>query len=317
MKKKKIIRKSNKKRGFTLVELLATIAVLALLALITLPVVDNMLDKNKERVYTQNIETTKDALRNWANENTTLLPEDGETRVLTLQTLKEEGLIDTKFKNPKTKKCYSNSSILKIKNVSDAYTYEVNSLVDGLDTDCEDVEYTYFNETTSTEGVNMNNQPTTRPTNSRVYLKYPMNAPANTLPQVCMHDGYMELCLNSKNYEGSRTIIEEYVSFDPDNWETQDSLHSKISDNENTICTWNNKSINCIVSDQYQLEVTDAGRASISDFANNISCVISNNNAYCETYLHNAQTDPIVGPSGGSIKPNPGAGYSDPTDGSI
>ncbi len=317
MKKKKIIRKSNKKRGFTLVELLATIAVLALLALITLPVVDNMLDKNKERVYTQNIETTKDALRNWANENTTLLPEDGETRILTLQTLKEEGLIDTKFKNPKTKKCYSNSSVLKIKNVSDAYTYEVNSLVDGLDTDCEDVEYTYFNDTTSTEGVNLNNQPTTRPTNSRVYLKYPMNAPANTLPQVCMHDGYMELCLNSKNYDGSRTIIEEYVSFDPDNWVTEHILANYQSSSENALCTWNNNHIDCFASDQFKLGIDNSGTAQIVDIPNNISCIVSNNNSYCETYLHNAQTDPIERPSSGSIKPEPGAGYSDPTDGSI
>ena len=121
------------KKGFTLVELLTVIALLAIFALVTIPAVDNILEKQKIKIQKQNVETIKDALKLLNNEIDT----DDDYIEVTLSELKQEGLIDYKFKNPKTKKCYSNNrNIFAIEKVGESYRYIVGNLIDGTDEDC-------------------------------------------------------------------------------------------------------------------------------------------------------------------------------------
>ena len=115
------------KKGFTLVELLTVIALLAIFALVTIPAVDNILKKQKTKIYQQNIETIKDALKLLNNE---IEIDDGDEYQLTLGDLKDEGLIDPNFKNPLTKKLYSNNSRLSITRIGEQYKYNVVSLFD-------------------------------------------------------------------------------------------------------------------------------------------------------------------------------------------
>lgn len=124
------------KKGFTLVELLATLTILAILSLLVVPGVDSMLKKQKEKLYKISESELKDALKMYGDDNIDLLPEKGETFKVTLATLKDEGLIKLKFKNPKTKKCFYNGSVLSITNDNDVYMYNVDSLLDGKDSDC-------------------------------------------------------------------------------------------------------------------------------------------------------------------------------------
>ena len=198
------------KKGFTLVELLAVIALLALFALIAMPVVDNILDKQKERIYKSNIETIKDALKNWANENISFLPESGEELNIALEDLKDEGLIDRNFKNPKTKKCYANSNTFKIKNVNDVYIYEVNNLTDGNNNECKPVSYVYY-QTVGGMGITRPNQGLTeRPTQYKTYLKYPVLGDTLGRPLACHYDEGQEFCLKVGNYKLSRLKLIEY-----------------------------------------------------------------------------------------------------------
>lgn len=126
----------KKNNGFTLVELLTVIALVGIFVLITIPAVDNLLDKQREKLYEINKETVKDALKNWGNMNVESLPDDNAEVSVTLRQLKKSGLIEDNFKNPKNDKCYSNYNSFKISNVDGMYIYIVNDLIDGNDTDC-------------------------------------------------------------------------------------------------------------------------------------------------------------------------------------
>ena len=198
------------KKGFTLVELLAVIALLALLALITVPVVDNMLDKQKERIYEQNIETIKDALKNWSNENIPFLPENGEELDITLADLKDEGLIDRNFKNPETKKCYAGNSVFKIKNTNDVYTYQVDELIDGDESECKQITYLYYQGTSVLQSADDPRVTSERPTRYKSYLKYPVADGVLGAPVACHFDDGKEFCLRYGVYTLSRAKLIDY-----------------------------------------------------------------------------------------------------------
>ena len=263
------------KKGFTLVELLAMIAILAVLALLTLPVINNSIDKQKEKVYEQNITTTKDALRNWANENVSALPEEGETLTITLGTLKDEGLVERNFKNPKTKKCYSNSNSLQIKNTSGVYTYELNELIDGNDIECQNVDYTYKaleSDTDSAQTISY----ATRPANN-VYLKNKVGSTSDNDTQVCLYDGYNELCFFNNEFENSKEKVLNYMNYDS-SWTHPDSIPSSITtvwtnSSKTALCSIENSRVYC-VSERFTISVLLSGKVKISN-SSNYGCKVS------------------------------------------
>ncbi|HPF82814.1 MAG TPA: type II secretion system protein [Bacilli bacterium] len=126
-----------KNRGFTLVELLAVIALVAVFLLIAIPTVDTITGKQKQKLYKLQIENVKDALKTWGNVNIEELPDiDGVSVTVTLQQLKDEGLVEDNIKNPKTKKCYANSNTFTIARSENSFIYVVEELIDGDNTDC-------------------------------------------------------------------------------------------------------------------------------------------------------------------------------------
>ena len=62
-----------KNKGFTLVELLAVITILGLLAIITIPTVTNMMSKQKEKLYYDQLNQLIRVSQNWATDNTKFL----------------------------------------------------------------------------------------------------------------------------------------------------------------------------------------------------------------------------------------------------
>ena len=124
------------KKGFTLVELLTVIALIGLVTLIAVPAVSSIMDKEKEKLYKVQIKEVKEALKTWAAMNPKLLPEVGQGVNITLGELKEDGLIDLEFNNPKTKNCYDNDNIFTITNEDGVYFYNVTDITDGSSEDC-------------------------------------------------------------------------------------------------------------------------------------------------------------------------------------
>ncbi len=57
-----------KKKGFTLVELLAVIIILGVIALITFPIVDNSIKNSKQAALEQTIDSILESARNYSVE---------------------------------------------------------------------------------------------------------------------------------------------------------------------------------------------------------------------------------------------------------
>ncbi len=90
------------KRGFTLVELLAVIVLLGLIALIAAPAITGIIKQSKESLSDSQKQSIEMSAKNWATENMSKLPSDGECIIVTLSTLKSEGFADLEIKDPKT-----------------------------------------------------------------------------------------------------------------------------------------------------------------------------------------------------------------------
>lgn len=111
------------KKGFTLVELLATVTILGIIALLIVPTVANVINEFKSDAQKNQEETIISAAKSWASDNRLQLPEVGETPVcVTVATLKK-GYLDKDLKDPKTNEFVKDSSCVEIKKVKKNYTY--------------------------------------------------------------------------------------------------------------------------------------------------------------------------------------------------
>ncbi len=127
------------KRGFTLVEILGVITILGVLALIAIPTIDNIITKNKEKLYNSQIKTIEDGLKIWGDNNAMSLPEDGDDALLiTIGILKLAGFVDEDIKDPNTNLCFSNDMLVSIAAEKGGYTYYIDeeSGLDGTEADC-------------------------------------------------------------------------------------------------------------------------------------------------------------------------------------
>ena len=59
----------NRNKGFTLVELLAVITLLAVMAIVAVPTVSNIMSKQKEKLYYDQLNTVIKAAQNWVSDN--------------------------------------------------------------------------------------------------------------------------------------------------------------------------------------------------------------------------------------------------------
>lgn len=118
-------------RGFTLVELLAVIIILSLLVLITSTVVTKVVKDAKRDISSVQKALIESAAKTWGSENIDKLPSEEECIYLTLEDLKNYGLIDSSIIDSNTGKEIPNDTNIKISATSSnnmpIYTYEVGS----------------------------------------------------------------------------------------------------------------------------------------------------------------------------------------------
>ena len=136
-----------KNRGFTLVELLATIAILAVVALITVPTISNSINKYKNSLYENQINQILSAAKVWASDNIGILPNDTNSEIeidytdiqtgnipenykkltITLSLLQQNGYISKEIKNNKTGELFDENITIDIIKNNSKLDYEINT----------------------------------------------------------------------------------------------------------------------------------------------------------------------------------------------
>lgn len=115
-----------KNRGFTLVELLGVVFILALLGLIIIPVVSNVLNDNKMKLYNVQIQHIEDGAKSYVSERVFSIDiPDGTSRGITLGTLQDLGYVKSDISDPLTRQKFSRDLIIVISNKSGAFEYTV------------------------------------------------------------------------------------------------------------------------------------------------------------------------------------------------
>lgn len=96
----------KKNRGFTFIELLAVLVILAFIVLATVPAVSGILDRNKQRLYREQVNLILRSSKDWATKNMDLLPKKGQELpvYIDLADLSSGGFIDSdKIYDPRNK----------------------------------------------------------------------------------------------------------------------------------------------------------------------------------------------------------------------
>ena len=114
------------KKGFTLVELLATLAILSLLLIVGTSSMAKIIKDNKQKLYNEQIKSFEEAAKNWSYKNTDLLPVEGNSLKLTLAILKNTKYINEAVKNPLTGEYFTDNNYVCIFNTNGIYTYTYN-----------------------------------------------------------------------------------------------------------------------------------------------------------------------------------------------
>ena len=114
-----------KNEGFTLIELLTVLVLLGIISLSAVVAVNKSLDESKQELYDIQINNIIQGARLWADDNVFSLPQtDGENITLTLQQLKDAGLVDKDITNPLTNEPFSNINVIITKNGNN-YDFEI------------------------------------------------------------------------------------------------------------------------------------------------------------------------------------------------
>lgn len=113
------------KNGFTLIELIAIIAVLGILATITMPIVTKSIKEARLRAYDEQVELIKSAAKKYALENSSDLPvTDGSSICVNILELKTSGLLKKEdIINPKDETVMNGSVIITFESDFNNYDY--------------------------------------------------------------------------------------------------------------------------------------------------------------------------------------------------
>ena len=105
------------KKGFTLIELLGVIVIIALLVLISVPIVNNIVNKSKKQIKNSNIITILDAAYAYSldEEIDLAMPANvGDSITVTLDEVKKSGHLKKNITNAETNEPYDDSCIITI-----------------------------------------------------------------------------------------------------------------------------------------------------------------------------------------------------------
>ena len=106
--------KTNKRKGFTLVELLAVIVILAIVLIIAVPGVLGIINKTKNNAYESQLKIIKEAARTYVTTSDQIGWKENQT-VVNLSDLQGVGLLDQKLIDPRDKKEIKGISVLVTK----------------------------------------------------------------------------------------------------------------------------------------------------------------------------------------------------------
>jgi prepilin-type N-terminal cleavage/methylation domain len=116
-----------KRKGFTLVELLAVITIVGLISIIVIPLTNSYLKKAQEDTYNSQINEIKKAANKWALQNAAYLPEkENETVTIYLGDLKKAGYLGKDYTNVTTKQKYPDNLEILITYKNNRYVVEVD-----------------------------------------------------------------------------------------------------------------------------------------------------------------------------------------------
>lgn len=117
-----------KNKGFTLVEMITVIALLAIIGMISIPVVEGVIKRSKDRVYETQLEEIKSGAKKYATEYIeNISTVDGAETIVCLSKLKELGYLEnTKIVDPRTDSAMDGGVIITYIASSKNYKYEYN-----------------------------------------------------------------------------------------------------------------------------------------------------------------------------------------------
>lgn len=138
--------KYNNEKGITLLEVLAVVFIIGLLAIVMVPTINNLVQKEKEKLYYLQLSQLITATKNWVSdnkdklENLTGVCETANWYKVTLDTLKKSenntSYLAYDFKNTKTGNLFSNDdTFVYIYKQNDSYIYCV------YNSDCTNVNF--------------------------------------------------------------------------------------------------------------------------------------------------------------------------------
>ena len=110
------------KKGFTLVELMATLSIIAAISLVVTPLTIKLMRDSKQKLYETQLTNIKSAARAYMV-NKEL--QEGETKTITLEELSLKGKLEKNIKNPKNGELLADCIIVQVKREDDIYVYEV------------------------------------------------------------------------------------------------------------------------------------------------------------------------------------------------
>ncbi|MCM1371019.1 MAG: prepilin-type N-terminal cleavage/methylation domain-containing protein [Clostridium sp.] len=113
------------KKGFTLIELMGVIVILAILSIIVVVGIDKSISEGRQDLYEKQITAIELSAKEWIIDNPNLRPMDNDPLIITIQTLVDDGRIDSDITNPKTGEKFDLSTQIKITKVVNTYSAKV------------------------------------------------------------------------------------------------------------------------------------------------------------------------------------------------
>lgn len=117
-----------KNKAFTLVELIAVVAILGLIALVVYPAVGSVIKNAREQTYKDQVDVIIKAAKEWSVKNAIKLSDDGTIYSLSVNDLIEEGYItNDEIKDPRdSSKNLDGNVEIKYNNETKSYDYNYN-----------------------------------------------------------------------------------------------------------------------------------------------------------------------------------------------
>lgn len=125
---------SKKKKGFTLVELLAVIVILGLLMTFAIPSVSRLISRSKNENIDSHRKTLIMAAESYLQNNKEELPKDiGEDKLIKAKTLKDQNYLKKDIYNADKKSCMKDSVVRVYKYDTENYNYTAYIYCEGDD----------------------------------------------------------------------------------------------------------------------------------------------------------------------------------------